>query len=364
MKRISTILWTLLLGSTFLLRAHDFAATDKGGRKFFFNVIDAKKKYVEVTYQGSITSPLPSSYIGEMTVPSNVKYKNTVYRIVGISKKAFSGATSLKGIVLPSGLLFIDDFAFEGCSGLEKIVFPGNSVRLGEGVFFRCTAVSQVTLGSDWKEINLKIFRWSKRLTSIAIPAKLTSLQNLKSLKQLQTIEVDANNPTFASIDGILYNKAKTTLLGCPRGYPGKVRIPEGTTAIRWGAFIDCLHITQVDLPASLKVLSYREFSRMKQLTQIIMRSEKPILTASNGDQKCFLLKIEGNLKVKLIVPKAVQNDYKEAICSTDGEYSEISAHTPENISPEYALIPLVVKSDQMLSKGNIVGVKNFSKHE
>lgn len=364
MKRINTAIVILLLGSISLLYAHDFTATDKRGQKFFFNVIDAKKKYVEVTYQGSITSPLPSPYTGKITVPSNVKHKNTVYRIVGISKKAFSGAISLKGIVLPSGLLFIDDFAFEGCSALEKIVFPGNSVRFGEGTFFRCTAISQVTLGSDWTEINLKIFRWSKRLTSIAIPAKLRSLQNLKSLKHLQAIEIDPNNPNFASIDGILYNKAKTTLLGCPQRYFGKVRIPEGTTTIRWGAFIDCLHITQVDLPASLKVLSYREFSRMKQLTQIIMRSDKPILTASNGEQKCFLLKIESNLKVKLIVPKAVQNDYKEAICSTEGEYSEISAHMPENISPEYALIPLIVKSDQMLSKGNIVGVKNFSKQE
>ena len=239
MKRTNIITFILLLGSTSLLYAHDFTVTGKSGEKFFFNIVDAKKQHVEVTYQGNISAPQPSLYTGEISVPARVKHNNTIYRVVGIGKKAFSNAASLKGIVLPSGLSSIGDFAFEGCSGLEKIVFPGNSVRFGEGVFFRCTAIGQVTLGSDWTQVNLKMFRWSDRLTSIVIPAKLISLQNLKSLKQLQSIEVDANNPNFTSIDGMLYNKDKTILLGCPRGRSGKIRIPDGTTAIRWKALID-----------------------------------------------------------------------------------------------------------------------------
>jgi len=197
MKRINIITFILLLGSTSLLYAHDFTVTGKNGEKFFFNIVDAKKQHVEVTYQGNISAPQPSLYTGEISVPARVKHNNTIYRVVGIGKKAFSNAASLKGIVLPSGLSSIGDFAFEGCSGLEKIVFPGNSVRFGEGVFFRCTAIGQVTLGSDWTQVNLKMFRWSDRLTSIVIPAKLTSLQNLKSLKQLQSIEVDANNKLY-----------------------------------------------------------------------------------------------------------------------------------------------------------------------
>lgn len=363
MKRINIIAFTLLLGSTTLLYAHDFTATGKNGEKFFFNIVDAKKQYVEVTYQGSISSSQPSLYTGEITVPAKVKHNNTIYRVAGIGKKAFSNATSLKGIVLPAGLSFIGDFAFEGCSELEKIVFPGNSVRFGEGVFFRCTAIGQVTLGSDWTQVNFKMFRWSNHLTSIAIPAKLTSLQNLKSLKQLQSIEVDANNPNFTSIDGILYNKNKTILLGCPRGRAGKIRIPEGTTAIRWKALVDCPNITQVDLPASLQILSYREFSQMEHLEQIIMRRTEPIFTAEQNGQKVFLIKIADKLRIKLLVPKTALNSYKEAICSTEGEYAEISANTPEGFSPEYALIPSIVKSTNILGKSMLSGVKDFSKY-
>lgn len=364
MKQLNTIILTLLLGSTSMLYAHDFVATEKSGQKLFFNIVDAKKQYVEITYQGSITSSLPSPYTGEITVPSKVKHKNIIYRVVGISKKAFSEATSLRSITLPSGLQSIGDFAFEGCAGLENVVFPGNSVLLGEGTFFRCTSISHITLGSDWTQINLKMFGWSKQLTSIAIPAKCTRIQNLKSLKQLQSIEVDANNPNFTSINGILYNKEKTILLGCPRAYSGKLNVPEGTTNIRWRALIDCPDITEIDLPASLKILSYREFSRMKHLTQIIMRSEIPILTANTNGQKVFLLQIADHLKVKLIVPKTAQSAYKDALCCADGEYSEISANASEEVSPEYSLVPLIVKSGNLISKGYITGVKNFSKFE
>lgn len=319
---------------------------------------------MEVTYQGNISAPQPSLYTGEISVPARVKHNNTIYRVVGIGKKAFSNAASLKGIVLPSGLSSIGDFAFEGCSGLEKIVFPGNSVRFGEGVFFRCTAIGQVTLGSDWTQVNLKMFRWSDRLTSIVIPAKLTSLQNLKSLKQLQSIEVDANNPNFTSIDGILYNKDKTTLLGCPRGRSGKIRIPEGTTAIRWKALIDCPNITQIDLPTSLQILSYREFSQMEHLEQIIMRRTEPISTAELNGQKVFLIKIAGKLKIKLLIPKTALSSYKEALCSTEGEYAEVSTNTPEGFPPEYALIPSIVEPTNMLGKSMLSGVKDFSKYD
>lgn len=364
MKQISIALFILVIGNISMLYAHDFVATDKNGQKIFFNVTDAQKRYAEITYQGSITSDQLSPYKGDITIPSKVKHKNTEYRIVGIHPKAFSNANALKSIVLPSGLLYIGDFAFEGCGQLEKIVFPGNSVRLGKGTFFRCTSIRQISLGSDWTQINLKMFCWSQQLTSISIPAKLTRIQNMKSLKELQSIEVDSNNPNFTSINGILYNKNKETLLGCPRKYTGKVRILEGTTTVNWGAFIDCTEITEIDFPASLKILSFREFSRMKRLTQIIMRSESPVMTASTGGKHVFLLTIADNQKVKLITPKSAQNKYKEALYSDEGEYTEISTHLPNGVSPEQAIIPLVVKSANILEKGNLIGVKNFSKYE
>lgn len=358
MKRVVFLMSILVLSGFTALRAHDFVVTGKDGQKIYFNITDAKRLYAEVTYQGSITSVLPSAYAGELTVPAKVKHNNKIYQVTGISRKAFSNAVELTGIVLPSGLSSIGDFAFEGCSKLQKIVFPGNRVQFGEGVFFRCPAISQVTLGSDWTDINLKMFRWSNQLTSITIPAKLTSLQNLKSLKGLKSVEVDANNPNFASVDGMLYNKNKTVLLGCPCAFTGTVKVAKGTTAVYWGALADCKGITSVDLPASLTSLSFREFARLEQLTAIVMRSEKPVMTAKAGSKEVLLLKVSNPRQVELQVPKSAQKVYKTALCSQEGEYTEIPGNIPEGISPEHAVIPLQVKAGELLDKKQVKGKK------
>lgn len=358
MKRIILFMSLLAFGCFTCLSAHDFVATGKNGQKIYFKITDARRLYAEVTYQSSIASVLPSGYSGELTIPAKVRHNNKVYQVTGISRKAFSNATELTGIILPSGLSSIGDFAFEGCSKLQKIVFPGNVVQFGEGVFFRCPSIAQVTLGSDWTRVNLKMFRWSSQLTSITIPAKLTTLQNMKSLKGLRTIEVDANNPSFASVDGLLYNKSKTVLLGCPRAFTGAVKVAEGTKSIYWGALADCTGITSVDLPASLTSLSFREFARMEQLTTIVMRNEKPLMTAKSGHKEVFLLKVVNPKQMELQVPKSAQKAYKNALCSAEGEYTELSANIPEGVSPEHAVIPLQVKATELLTKKQVKGKK------
>ena len=110
MKRIVFFMSFLLLGCFISLWAHDFVATGKNGQKLYFKITDARRQYVEVTYQGSITSVQPSAYSGEVTIPAKVKHNNKVYQVTGISRKAFSNARELTGIILPSGLSSIGDF--------------------------------------------------------------------------------------------------------------------------------------------------------------------------------------------------------------------------------------------------------------
>ena len=90
----------------------------------------------------------------------------------------------------------------------------------------------------------------------------------------------------------------------------------------------------------------------------------EPISTAELNGQKVFLIKIAGKLKIKLLVPKTALSSYKEALCSTEGEYAEVSANTPEGFPPEYALIPSIVEPTNMLGKSMLSGVKDFSKYD
>ncbi|MFI3279515.1 MAG: leucine-rich repeat domain-containing protein [Rikenellaceae bacterium] len=330
--------------------AHDFSTVTNDGKIFFFNVTNAKNLQVEVTYEGSITSPVASQYIGELTIPRTVRHNGKVYTVTGIGSKAFYNATRLTGVTLPSEISTIGNFAFEKCVNLQRVVFSGSISTLGEGIFFGCTSISHVSLGSDWVAVNLKMFMWSERLEEINIPAKIAKLQNLKSLKSLKRINVDANNAYYTSIRGVLYNKDNSLLLGCPRAYSGALRVAEGCRSIYYGALIDCADVNSVELPVSLQKLSYQEFSRMKELDYVVVNNPTPIATATIGNKSVFALQVTSRAPFKLVVPRKSMSQYKKSITSMGGEYTAIA-----DISSNVTNLPKVAKKGELVEKDQIV---------
>lgn len=351
MKLHRIITTGILLLTCGLAGAHDFALSIDG-QKLYFNIRSAKEKTAEVTYQGSIAQDKGSGFRGDLVIPGKVKHDGKVYEIVGISAKAFSENDRLTSVTMPAGIAYIGDFAFEGCTALKKIVFPGRPVKFGEGVFFRCANIKDITLGTDWTMVDLKAFRWSEGLERIYIPAKLTSIRNMKSLKGLRTIEVDANNPAFSSIDGILYSKDGKILYGCPRAYEGQVVIASGTETVTAGALIDCKNVTAVDVPETVYTLSFREFSRMDRLETLTFRGMIPINTASKDVNNYFLLQV-ANPAVRIVTLKKAREAYRAALTLTPGEYWEIGGS-----------VPYPVNNDELPIPKNIIGVKEFKDNQ
>lgn len=343
----------LFLSGSSLCSAHDFSVVDKSGAKYFFNVTDTLRNTVELTYEGRITlSDDTFFYEGELQIPSKVKFRDVVYRVASIGPKAFAGCDGITGVVIPSGVEEIEDFAFDGCSSLSKIIFPSNSVKIGEGAFFRCPSVQNVTLGGDWSEIDFKVFRWSDSLSTVRVPAKVKTIRNFKSLKHLESIEVDVNNSNFSSVDGVLYNKDTTTMYGCPRNRAGKIVVPEGVTTVLSGALGDCKKVVSVDLPSTLSIISYLEFSGMDSLTQIYMRAEMPVLTSRVGESEVFAFKAPESGNVTIYVQKNALKAYKSAIFNEDAEYEDMNGKTIRKHV-----------TDEMLGEKDVKGVKSFDKN-
>lgn len=331
--------------------AHDFTAT-VNGQKLYFNIIDKTAATAEVTYKGSISEQLAYEVEGEVGIPAKVKHENVVYRITAIGAKAFSGADRLTGVILPSTVTTIGDFAFEGCVNLRKVVFPGNAVTLGQGTFFKCCALRDLSFGSDWKTLDLTPYRWSDSLKVIAIPAKVEKVQNLKSLRALQRVEVDVNNPKFAAADGVLYNKDGKTLYGVPRGYRGMLKIKAGTETVTNGALIDCPEITAIVFPESLKACSFRETSRMSALSEVVFRSCEPLGTAYADGQGVFLLQV-ANPGVKIVVPKEAKKLYAQRLVVDPGDYAETETGVAYRVT-----------GSELPAVKNISGIKNFDDYE
>lgn len=88
-------------------------------------------------------------------------------------------------------------------------------------------------------------------IRSLTIPATVRFLRagTLNHCKGLENIHVAEDHPDFASVDGVMFDKEKTTLLAVGSGRAGHFQVPDGTTTIGPFAFSLCTELTRVTLP-------------------------------------------------------------------------------------------------------------------
>lgn len=348
--KLRTLILGICLSAGAMSYGHDFTAT-VNGQRLYFEITSKTKRTAAVTFNGCITDKKTPTICGNVEIPAKIKHDNVIYEVTSIGQKAFANARNLKGIVIPSGVESIGDFAFENCDSLTNVVFPGNPVALGQGIFFRCPSISNITIGSDWKTIDFAMFRSSDSLKTINIPAKIEKIQGVKKLKKLQQITVDPNNSKFASTEGMLYSKDCSIFYACPRSYSGKVVVKDGVSKVLDGSLIDCPDVTAIDFPASLASISFRETGRMKNLEYIVMRGKKPVDTGYEGGEGKFFF-LFPNAKTQIVVQSSAKKAYEGALPTAGSEYAE-----------KQGGVPFTVSTNELPTKKNIKGVKNFDKY-
>lgn len=186
-------------------------------------------------------------YSGDVVVPLSVSYDGNTYSVTAIGETAF-----------------------ESCSELISIALPNTVTTIGYAAFYNCSSLASVSMGNSVTSIGVHAFFLCSSLASITLPASVISIGTDAFLdcENLEEIIVAEGNNSYSSVDGVLYDKNKTTLLKCP-DKKSQVTIPTSVTAIENGAFTGCHGLTTIEIPNSVKSISSQAFFSCRNLTTV-----------------------------------------------------------------------------------------------
>ena len=216
-------------------------------------------QFGDFTYESSGTEITITKYTGpggDVTIPITINGLPVISiggALTGWGNGAFSHCTSLTGVTVPDSVTNIGDFAFGWCTSLRSITIPDRVTSIGEGAFI-CCGMTSVKIGSGVTTIGDHAFRSCDNLTRIFIPGSVIRLGKsaFDESDNLSSLDVDLANAAYSSLEGVLFNKARTVLIKCPLRKSGSYTIPDTVRAIGEYAFELCTDLTSVTIPNSV----------------------------------------------------------------------------------------------------------------
>ena len=147
-----------------------------------------------------------------VSIPAKIDGKT----VTAIAANAFKECTAISEIKFPNSIEYIGGFAFEGCKGLRYVILPASLKEINGSAFIGCSS--------------------------------------------LEEIYTDKQNRNFVTVDGVLFNRDRTTLLAYPTGRKGAYTVPDTVTRIHDYAFGERNALTKVVIPSSVKTIGFNAF--------------------------------------------------------------------------------------------------------
>ena len=132
--------------------------------------------------------------------------------------------------------------------------------------------------------VNQSVFSKNSSITKIIIPktVKNTDFGSNEGFKynpfvdciSVESIEVEEGNPAICSVDGVLFNKDTTTLIGYPAASAREsYTVPASVKTAGDGAFFNSKYLKKIVLPDNIETLGYSLFASSKSLEEVVLPS-------------------------------------------------------------------------------------------
>lgn len=219
--------------------------------------------------------------------------------ITNIGNYAFSGCSNLAEITIPNGVSSIGAYAFNGCYDLTQIIIPDSVLSIGESAFYSCN-LNEIVFPDSLISIGEGAFS-NGSLTEIVIPESVSSIGEhaFANCSRLTSITVSDGNDSYASVDGVLFNKNKTKLIQYPDyKADAKYTIPDSVTDIGNYAFGGCDNLVEIVIPGSVINIGDSAFSGCYVLEKVTI-SDGVATIGENAFNNCRGL-------TEIVIPNSV----------------------------------------------------------
>lgn len=240
------------------------------------NAFYSKEGLRKVVIKEGITS------IGEMAFRycSDLKEIELPSTLTQIGDLAFED-NGLTNVVIPEGVTSIPFGGFRSCKYLTGVKLPDSLTRIGVGAFQNCTSLKTIELPGQLNSIGGDAFTNCSSIKEIKIPASVTTISNYSyfignygvgyftGCSSLENIDVDVENTSYYSEEGVLYNSLKTQVLCYPKTR-NEFSVVETATSIEAYACNSC-NFETVIIPQNIRSIGYKAFSECDKLEKIFI---------------------------------------------------------------------------------------------
>lgn len=207
---------------------------------------------------------------------------------------------------IPSSVRSIKGSAFSHCHSLTSVTVPSGVTQIyyeagGSSVFAACAKLTEITVnpqnpsfssvdGILFNKSKTRLIQFPSCKSGIAtIPSSVSNIDTYAFFYcvNLTAIMVNSLNSAYSSVDGVLFNKGQTTLLKCPGGKSGSVAIPDSVTNIDIDGFSYCKALQSVTIPRSVTTIGFVQgghaFSDCSSLSAIAVHPLNPSYSGIDG---------------------------------------------------------------------------------
>lgn len=154
----------------------------------------------------------------------------------------------IQTVIIYQGISLIGDYVFRDCYSLNTVLNPPSITELHNKIFSGCDALTHTFIHET---------------ISVIKPYTFISCRNLN------LIETSQWSPLFSSINGLLFNKAGTKLMGLTNKIGGNIDIKVGPDV---GLVIDEDECTTITIPEPVTSFETALFLYFSDMTSVSMR--------------------------------------------------------------------------------------------